>query len=111
MDGQAMVTEARLGSIGTRRKKAPPEPRAPQVFLTVLRRHDLAVSVRILLGRVTFAVAPNTALYGWVVPLRRSWLAWPVLGFPFAPMVYLPSNLDFYAWRHFDPSASMRARH
>ena len=38
MDGQAMVTEARLGSIGTRRKKAPPEPRAPQVFLTVLRR-------------------------------------------------------------------------
>ena len=40
MDGQAMVTEARLGSIGTRRKKAAPEPRAPQIFLTVLRRHD-----------------------------------------------------------------------
>ena len=34
MDGQAMVTEARLGSIGTRRKKAAPEPRAPQIFLT-----------------------------------------------------------------------------
>ena len=61
MDGQAIVTEARSGSIGTRRKKAPPEPRAPQVFLTVLRRHDSAVLVRILLGRVTFAVAPTAS--------------------------------------------------
>ena len=57
MDGQAMVTEARLGSIGTRRKKAAPEPRAPQIFLTVLRRHD----PRSLLGRVTFAVAPTAS--------------------------------------------------